>query len=66
MKIPSDDEIRARCNAVGSEDGITLTIAGESHFFPRYVAFRLSHFLDRAIIDSCNLSGKKVDEGFSR
>ena len=66
MKIPSDEEIRARCNAKGTEDGVEITIAGEPHFMPRYIAFRFCRFLERAILDSCHISGKKIDDGFSR
>jgi hypothetical protein len=65
----SDEKIRQRLNAIGTKDGVTLIL--DYTFIPvvttmtRYEAFRLSSFLDRAIMDSCRLSGKKVDDGFA-
>jgi hypothetical protein len=66
VKIPSDEEIRNRCNAVGTNDGVEIKIGGEPYFLPRYIAFRFCHFLERAILDSCHKSGKRVDDGFAR
>jgi len=61
-----DEEIRKVFDAEGEEAGVVMTIHGKPFALDRYTAFRFSRFLDRAILDSCIKSGKKIDEGFAR
>jgi hypothetical protein len=62
-----DEEVKKIINATGTRNGVVLTFCdGTTILLQRYVAFRFSMFLDRALLDSCALSGKKLDEGFAR
>lgn len=64
MSLPSDDNLRLVCNAIGTKEGITLNFTGFTVTLNRYAAFRFSRFLEQAIMDSCRISGKKIDHEF--
>lgn len=61
-----DEEIRKLYKAEATEKGVTITIKEIPYELTAYEAFRFSTFLDRAIMDACAISGKKVDSDFAR
>lgn len=61
----SDADIQKKAWASGTRDGITLMLEKQVFLLSRYEAFRFSRFLENAILESCRLSGKKVDEEFA-
>jgi hypothetical protein len=66
MGMISDDEIRSKFDAKGNVDGVVFSLYGHKFTLTRYEAFRFSRFLENAILESCRLSGEKIDEGFAK
>ena len=61
-----DQEIKLKFDAYGKQDGIVVQMLGTWFKMTRYEAFRFSRFLENSILESCRLSGEKIDEGFAR
>lgn len=64
MSLPLDDELKNKFNATGTKDGVVIRLPSPFHAMTRYEAYRFSRFLENAIMDSCRISGQKIDQEF--